>query len=50
MGQKEVLDNAFEMARGDEMTCWAQLELASSDRGGTDSAKVDGRSWVIRDA
>lgn len=42
--------NAFEMARGDEMTCWAQLELASSDRGGTDSAKVDGRSWVIGDA
>ncbi|MCU4120051.1 hypothetical protein [Variovorax sp. N23] len=42
--------NAFEMARGDELTCWAQLELASSDRGGTYSVELDGRSWVIGDA
>lgn len=42
--------DGFEMARGDELTCWAQLELAMKDKGGTEGVTLVDDAWVIGDA
>jgi len=39
--------SGFEIARGDEMTCWSQFELAIKDHEKDGVLKLDGEAWRI---
>ncbi|WP_029046408.1 glyoxalase superfamily protein [Cupriavidus sp. amp6] len=39
-------NSGYEIARGDEMTCWAQLELAMKDHSNKE-VRLDGDAWRI---
>lgn len=39
--------SAFEIARGDEMTCWAQFEMAIQDHDEGGGIELDGEAWRI---
>lgn len=39
--------SGFEIARGDEMTCWSQFELAINDHDESSSVALDGEAWRV---
>jgi len=48
MRQDDELDAGFEIARGDELACWAQLELALEKSGPLDAVAIDDLGvWII---